>query len=126
MSGSISEAPSPATDTRSRATPRRTSWIVFLIFLLQAVVVSPVFFPAMGDINPWEESEYIHEGRELTHGKLPLYTMNPLVGGLYALADLPVHASPYWLIHTCSIGRIVNFSLLWLAAYLVAGQLAEP
>ena len=51
--------------------------------------------------------------------------MNPRVGALYAVAALPVHASPYWLIHTCSIGRAVNFSLLWLAAYLVASQLAE-
>jgi hypothetical protein len=126
MSESISEVLSPAADTPSGITPRKTRLIVFLIFLLHAVVVSPVFFPAMSDINPWDDSEYIHEGRELTHGKLPLFTMNPLVGGLYAVAYLPVHASPYWLIHTCSIGRIVNFSLLWLAAYLVAGQLAEP
>ncbi len=125
MSESISQDPSSAADARSRVTPRQTRLLVFLIFLLHAVVVSPVFFPAMSDINAWDDSEYIHEGRELTHGKLPLFTMNPLVGGLYALADLPVHTSPFWLIHTCSIGRIVNFSLLWLAAYLVAGQLAE-
>src|SRR5471032_2384267 len=125
MSESISEVPSSAADNRSWVSPQKTHLLVFLIFLLHAVVVSPVFFPAMSDINAWDDSEYIHEGRELTHGKLPLFTMNPLVGGLYALADLPVHASPFWLIHTCSIGRIVNFSLLWLAAYLVAGQLAE-
>jgi hypothetical protein len=125
MSESISEVPSSAADTRSGVIPQKTHLLVFLIFLLHAVVVSPVFFPAMSDINAWDDSEYIHEGRELTHGKLPLFTMNPLVGGLYALAELPVHASPFWLIHTCSIGRIVNFSLLWFAAYLVAGQLAE-
>jgi hypothetical protein len=122
---SISEVLSFGADSRSRVSPRKTRLLVFLIFLLHAVVVSPVFFPAMSDINAWDDSEYIHEGRELAHGKLPLFTMNPLVGSLYAVAYLPVHASPFWLIHTCSIGRIVNFSLLWLAAYLVAGQLAE-
>src|ERR1017187_10263704 len=79
----------------------------------------------MSDINAWDDAEYMNEGRELTQGKLPLFTVNPLVAGLYALAYLPVQASPYWLIHTCSIGRVVTFSLLWLGAYLVAGQLAE-
>jgi hypothetical protein len=114
-----------AGDVRSRSAPRKIHLIVFLIFLLHAVVISPVFFPSMGDIDVWDESGYMDLGRELAHGKLPLFTMNPLVASLYALAYLPVQASPYWLMHVCSIGRIVAFSLLWLAAYLVAVQLTE-
>ena len=91
----------------------RIHLIVFVIFLLHVVLVSPVFFPSMSSINAWDESVYINEGRELTHGKLPLFTMNPLVAALYALTYLPVHASPYWLIHSCSMGRVVFFGLLW-------------
>ena len=125
MSESDFETLPKAGDARPQVAPRKIHLIVFVIFLLQAVVVSPVFFPSMSDINAWDDAEYMNEGRELTQGKLPLFTVNPLVAGLYALAYLPVQASPYWLIHTCSIGRVVTFSLLWLAAYLVAGQLAE-
>ena len=125
MSESDFETLPKAAETRPQVAPRKIHLIVFVIFLLQAVLVSPVFFPSMSDINAWDDAEYMNEGRELTQGKLPLFTVNPLVAGLYAVAYLPVQASPYWLIHTCSIGRFVTFSLLWLAAYLVAGQLSE-
>jgi hypothetical protein len=125
MSESDFETLPKVAESKPQVAPRNIHLIVFVIFLLQAVLVSPVFFPSMSDINAWDDSEYMNEGRELTQGKLPLFTVNPLVAGLYAVAYLPVQASPYWLIHTCSIGRAVNFSLLWLAAYLVAGQLAE-
>ena len=125
MCDSIHEGPSRPADTRPRGALSRIHLIVFVIFLLHVVLVSPVFFPSMGSINAWDESVYINEGRELTHGKLPLFTMNPLVAALYALTYLPVQASPYWLIHSCSMGRVVFFGLLWLAGYLVAGQLAE-
>ena len=125
MSESDFETLPKAGEVCPRGGSRKIHLIVFLVFLLHAVVVSPVFFPSMSGIDVWDESWYMYLGRELTHGTLPLFTMNPLVVSLYALAYLPVHASPYWLIHMCSIGRIVTFSLLWLAAYLVAVQLVE-
>jgi hypothetical protein len=102
---------------------RNIHLIVLIIFLIHAALVSPVFFPSLSDIGVWDEATYINEGRELLHGKLPLYTENPAVAGLYTLTYLPVHASPYWLVHSCSIGRFVLFGLLWLAAYLVATEL---
>jgi hypothetical protein len=39
---------------------------------------------------------------------------------LYALTYIPVQESPYWLIYSCTIGRILLFGLLWTSSYLVA------
>ena len=110
---------------RSSRFARKFHWIVFVVFLLNVLLVAPAFFPAMGDINPWDDATYINSGQDLVHGIIPMFTMNPLVAGMYALTYLPVHASPYWLIHSCSLARMMAFSLIWLSAYLVAVQLTE-
>ncbi len=39
------------------------------------------------------------------------------------LTYLPVQSSPYWLVHSSSIGRFLLFGLLWLASFLVAHRL---
>ena len=104
---------------------RNNHVIVLILFLFHTALISPVFFPPLGDIGVFDEAVYINEGRELLDGKLPLFAMNPAVAGLYALTYLPVHTSPYWLVHSCSIGRFVLFSLLWLGSFLVATQLAR-
>lgn len=103
---------------------RNIHLIVLIIFLIHATLVSPVFFPSLSNIGVWDEATYINEGRELLDGKLPLYSENPAMAGLYALTYLPVRTSPYWLVHSCSIGRFVLFGLLWLASYLVASEVA--
>lgn len=104
---------------------RGTQWIALIIFLLNVTLVSPEFFPSLSDIAVWDEAVYINAGRELLDGRLPSLAYNPAVAALYALTYLPVHASPYWLIHSCTIGRVLLFGLLWLSSFLVACQLIE-
>jgi hypothetical protein len=96
-----------------------------LIFALNLLLLVHVFLPSLSDINAWDEATYINEGRELVHGKLPRFAMNPLVAVFYAVTYLPVHASPFWLIHSCAIGRVILFGLLWFSSYLVARELAR-
>jgi hypothetical protein len=98
--------------------------MVLIVFLLHMALASPVFFPHLNDIGVWDEAAYIKQGRDLISGKLPLFALNPATAGLYALTYLPVHASPYWLVHSCSIGRFLLFGLLWLGSYLAACELA--
>ncbi|MCX5719082.1 MAG: hypothetical protein NT055_03795, partial [Nitrospirae bacterium] len=56
-------------------------------------------------------------------GILPEFASNPLTAFLYALTYLPVRGTEFWLIHSCTIGRFILFSLMWFSAYLVATQL---
>jgi len=98
--------------------------VIPLLFILNLVLVFPIFFPNLRDIGPWDESIYIRNGRLLAEkGILPEFAWNPLVAILYALTYIPVHASDYWLVHSCTIGRFILFSLMWFSAYLVATQL---
>lgn len=100
-------------------------WVAVILFFIQMALSLPVFFPPLRDIGVWDEAAGINEGRELVQGKLPQFANNPTVGTLYALTYLPVHGSPFWLVHSCSIGRFVLFGLLWLSSFTVACQLAE-
>jgi hypothetical protein len=111
-------------DSRVRgAAGRGTAMIVAIIFLLSAAMAYQVFFPSLHEIGGWDEAGYINEGRELAGGTLPRLSHNPAVALLYALTYLPVRSSPYWLIHSCSIARVLLFGLLWLAGVLVASEL---
>jgi len=94
-------------------------------FLLNLVLIFPVFLPNLKDIGLFDEAGYINSGRELVENfGLPAYGDMPLPTFFYALTYLPVQASPYWLIHSCAIGRLILFILLWLSAYLIAKQLS--
>ena len=74
----------------------------------------------------FDESVYINGGRLLiSDGILPQFIKSPLVHLVYALAYIPVQASPYWLIHSCTIGRFILFGLLWLSSYLIARELSS-
>jgi hypothetical protein len=99
-----------------------------LLFLLNIVLVFPIFFPNLNDIGSWDESNYINSGRLLVDGeawnRLPEPAWNPLVTLLYAITYIPVQHMDFWLIHSCTIGRFILFSLLWLSAYLVTKQLS--
>src|SRR5215475_13784182 len=105
------------------ATPTTLGAILFLF--LNLLFVFPVFIPNLSDIGGFDEAGYIESGRQLIQGRWPPYGQSPLASFLYALTYLPVQASPYWLIHSCAIGRFVLFVLLWLSAYLVAKQLSR-
>lgn len=98
--------------------------IILLLFLINLLLISPLFLPNLSDINPWDEANYINKGRELVDlGQWPSFAGDPLVSIFYALTYLPYQHSPYWLVQSCSLGRVLLFSLLWFSAYLVATRL---
>lgn len=99
--------------------------VVVLLCVLHAALISPVFFPPLSHIGVWDEATYINEGRELLSGKLPLLAGNPLIAGIYALTYLPFHSATHWLVYSCSLGRMILFVLIWLAAFCVAGELSK-
>lgn len=114
------------------ATQARTFYLklkpppVLLLFLTSLLLMYPLFFPRMSDINPYDESVYLHTGQQLLDkGTWANFAGNPLVDVLYALTYLPFRHSPYWMVQSCGFGRLVLFSLLWWSACLVAGQLAS-
>jgi hypothetical protein len=103
--------------------------LLAVLFILNAVIISPLFFPDLGNFNLWDEAQYITRGKSLWNGYLPDYTSNPLVSILYALSYIPIQDSPYWLLRASAIGRLINFTLLWVSAILVSKKLiphAQP
>ena len=99
--------------------------IVVLVFLIQMFFSLGRFFPTLRDINLWDEAVYINTGRLLVSGVLPPFAHNPLIGVLYALTYLPFTASPFWLMQSASLGRIILFTLLWWSGYLLARRFAN-
>jgi len=98
--------------------------LIPLLFIFNLVLVFPIFFPNLSNIDPWDESIYINSGRGLIDGGcLRQFAGNPLLSFLYALIYIPVKSTTFWLIHSCTIGRFILFSLMWFSAYLVATQL---
>ncbi|MFH1339227.1 MAG: hypothetical protein ABIH40_05250 [Candidatus Omnitrophota bacterium] len=95
-----------------------------LILILNIVFVLPVFLPGLSELTSFDDAFYINNGRELTEGILPLYAHNPFVALFYALIYIPVQSSPFWLVHSCRIGRFLLFGLLWLSSYLIAKRLS--
>lgn len=96
---------------------------VLVCALLHAALLSHAFFPTLPTLGMWDEAVYIERGRRLLEGNLPTLTANPLVALLYAATALPVIDSPFWLVHSAAIARVVLFVLLWTAAMLAAGRL---
>src|SRR4051794_12335674 len=91
-----------------------------VIAVFHAVLVFSFFTPSLGDITGFAEAAYINSGRLLLDGILPPFGYSPLSAFFYALTYLPFQESPYWLIYSCSVGRLFLFGLLWSGAYLVA------
>ncbi len=96
-----------------------------LLYLVSLLLVSPIFFLNLGEINPWDEASYIDGGRRLVAGRIPGFAGNPLVHALYALTYLLFRTSPFWMLHSLTVARFVLFSLLWLSTYLVARRLTR-
>ena len=103
-----------------------SKFLIPLLFILNVVLVFPVFFPNLSDIGLWDESIYINSGRGLVDGGLlQQFAWNPLLSFLYALIYISVKSMAFWLIHSCTIGRFILFGLMWFSAYLVARQLSS-
>ncbi len=94
--------------------------LLLLIFVTHLILISADLLPALRDINLWDEAVFINTGKLLAEGQLTPFYRNPLVGILYALTYLPFWNSPFWMMQSAALGRLLLFALLWLAAYLVA------
>ncbi len=103
--------------------------IVLLAFVVNFVLSFSALFPNLSDITGFGEAAYINNGKKLVEGVLTPFGYSPLSSFLYAATYLPVQNSPYWLIYSCTGGRLLLFGLLWTSAYLVAksqSRLASP
>ncbi len=97
----------------------------FLLYLTNVLLVYANFLPNLGEINLWDEAAYVHSGYRFFISGLPDFGGNPLISLFYALTYLPFRNSPFWLVHSCSLGRFLLFSLLWLSTYLIAKRLSS-
>lgn len=94
--------------------------IVPLVFLFQILFMLYRFIPTLQDINLWDEAIYINAGRDLVNGILTPVEWNPFVSIFYAFTYLPFKTSPYWMMQSAAVGRVLLFSLMWLGSYLIA------
>ncbi len=99
--------------------------IVLLVFLSQMLLSLYRFFPTLRDINLWDEAVYINTGRLLANGTLTSFERNPLIGILYALIYLLFRNSPYWLMQSDALGRVILFGLMWWSGYLIARRFGK-
>jgi hypothetical protein len=99
--------------------------VVLLLFAVNFLLVFNQLLPTLRDLNLWDEAVYIYSGKQLIEGILPPFSRNPLVALLYALTYLPFLHSPFWMVQSAALGRMVNFSLMWSGGYLIAGQLKK-
>jgi hypothetical protein len=104
---------------KSRLSGNSLRVLVPVIAFVHFVLVFSIFTPNLGEITGFGEAAYINSGRLLVDGVLPSFGYSPLSAFFYALTYLPFQQSPYWLIYSCSIGRVLLFTLLWFGAYLV-------
>ncbi len=100
-------------------------WAPAILFLTNLFLVYAFFLPNLRDINLWDEAAIVSSGRALLQGQIPSYASSPLASIFYALVTLPFWSSPFWLVQSTSLGRLILFSLLWLGTYLVARQLGR-
>ncbi len=101
-------------------------WYVFVIFFVNLFLVFAIFLPNLSDINAWDEAAYLNSGRRLIEeGTFPKYAGNPLTNVFFALTYFPFQASPYWMVLSVSLARVILFSLLWLGTYFVARELSN-
>lgn len=104
---------------------KRNVPLILLAFGVNLFLVFNFFLPTLRDINVWDESVYVNTGRSLIEGQLPSFARNPLIGFLYGLTYLPFAHSPFWLVQSVSLGRIILFALMWLSSYLIATQFSR-
>lgn len=98
--------------------------VVIPIFLLQFALEFNYFFPTLGEINIWDEANYLQNGfRLLTQGQLPDLAGSPLSSVFYALMMLPVQHSRDFFVLADALGRMLLFALIFFSAYLIAKEL---
>jgi hypothetical protein len=96
-----------------------------ILFVLNFFLIFNNLTPSFRDLNGWDESVYINSGRTLFEGTLPVFASNPLIGFLYAITYIPYQTSPFWLVESATLGRILLFFLVWLSAFLVSNKVSK-
>jgi hypothetical protein len=97
----------------------------FSVFISNLILVHPVFLPEMHDLGLWDEAAFIELGYVGFSDGLPAFAGNPLMYALYRVLYLIFKGSPFWMVHCASVARLLMFSLLWLATYLVATRIRK-
>ncbi len=90
------------------------------VFLLSFFLVFQMFLPNMGQINPWDEADYVNGGKFFAEGQWPPLSWSPLTAFFYGTLYLLLQEAPFWFLQSITIGRITIYILLWLSAYLIA------
>jgi len=86
----------------------------------------PALLPTLSDLGVWDQPGYITAGQQLLdRGAFPSFAGNPLTSVFYALTYLPFRSSSLWMVHSCSLGRLVLFGLLWVALYNIGRELSD-
>ncbi len=107
----------------ARSTPFLT---LLALYLISLVLYYPAFLPNLGDINPFDEAAYLQSGYMLLNGGgLAGFAGNPFTQLFYALMALPFKNSVFWMVHACSLGRLVLFTILWIGFYQVGRALSD-
>jgi hypothetical protein len=94
-----------------------------ILFAVALFLNQSVFVPNLADLNMWDEAGWISGGRSILGGGVPAVGDSPLVSYFYGIISLPHSNSPFWLVHSASLGRVVLFGLLWLTGYKIARRL---
>ncbi len=97
----------------------------FYVYVISAVIYLPWFMPNLSDIAPWDETYHVISGRDLLSGHWPNLAYGPLLSFFSMLCYLPFRGSPFWLIHSNSLGRFLLFSLNFLGAWHVAKAMKD-
>lgn len=96
---------------------------VGLLFGLHVFISWNSLMPSLRDLNLWDEAVYLNTGKLLAEGQLPIFSRNPLVGLLLAITYLPFSHSPFWMMQSAAVSRIILFALMWFSTFLIAQQL---
>jgi hypothetical protein len=97
---------------------------VLMLFFISLLLNFAIFLPNLSDLNPWDESVYLHSGRILVEGgEWPSLAGNPLTALFFGLTYLPFKSSAFWMVHSASLGKLILLSMLWVGAYQVVKEL---
>lgn len=98
--------------------------VIMVLIVCSLAALTPRLLPNLKDIG-WDDFLYVNRGRSMAEGEMPAFFQNPLTALLYCLTYLPVHKSPYWLIHSATLGRLILFALLWIGCLLIAKRFSN-
>lgn len=97
----------------------------FYVYLIAVVIYLPRFLPNLSDIGAWDETYYLMGGKKLLTGEMTTLGYGPLLSFFYLICYLPFKSSPFWLVHTNSLGRFLLFSFLFLGTWQVGKALKK-